>query len=67
MLYQTLFFNLREYRSRRHVTVEISGDLVPKPHTLKCCVMSTETKLADIKQVSFISVSLDYFQNNFHE
>jgi hypothetical protein len=56
---------MQEYRSRRHILVEILGD-VRKPHTLKCpAVIGTETKLACIKQASFFNVPLDYIQNNF--
>jgi hypothetical protein len=62
------FLNIQEYSSRRHVNVEILGDLILKPHTLKCRVVTcTDTKLACIKQASLCSVPLDFFKNNFLE
>jgi hypothetical protein len=61
------FFDIQEYRSCRHVIVEIKGHVVRKPHTLKrrAVTEGTETKLACIKQASFFNVPSDYFQNNF--
>jgi hypothetical protein len=42
--------------------------VVRKPHTLKCrAVTGMETKLACIKQASFLNVPSDYFKNNFLE
>jgi hypothetical protein len=42
--------------------------VVRKPHSLNCrAVTGKGTKLACIKQASFVSVPLDYFQNNFLE
>jgi hypothetical protein len=55
------FFDIQEYRSSRHIIVEIEGHLVPSPHTLT----DTETKLAFIKQASFFNVPLDSFQLTF--
>jgi hypothetical protein len=63
-----VFFDIQEYRSRRHVIVEIKGHVIRMLHTLKChAVTGTETKLAYIKQASSFKVPLDYFQTNFLE
>jgi hypothetical protein len=59
MLYER-FFDIQQYRSPRHVIVEILGHVVCKPQTLQCYAMLlTETKLTCIKQVSHLIVTLD--------
>jgi hypothetical protein len=56
------FFDMQEYRGRRHIIAEIKGHAIRKPHILHCrAVTCTESKLACIKQASFFNVPLDHF------
>jgi hypothetical protein len=50
------FFDVQEYRGRRHFIIEIKG------HTLQCrTVTSRETKLACVKQAFLFDMYLQSF------